>query len=184
MRKLFTTLLLLISFSLAKSQIQPPLDSLIGSLKNYHDSLKTAQVLEYKNSNKTNWLYFVPGVGYDFLSNRPMISYSLTHVAAYLKTKEQQKNKTAAIEKTKRLDLETDIIKLRSLYENINMHISQFSLDTLILFKHKQLFQIYTSKFKNNEIQMENYIQYEIGILEKEKALTGSKNAIRSLILY
>ncbi len=111
-----------------------------------------------------------------------MISYSLTHVAQYLKTREQQKNKTTSIQKTEKIDFESDVLKLRFLYSDINNRIGQFATDTMIVFKHKQLFEIYKAKFLNNEIMVENYIMYEIALLEKQKALAATKNSILNLI--
>ena len=182
MKTFISILFFISSYFYGECQITTPIDSLIGSLKSHHDSIVSAHVHEFKNSNNLNWLYFVPGIGYDFISNRPMISYSLTHVAQYLKTREQQKNKTTSIQKTEKIDFESDVLKLRFLYSDINNRIGQFATDTMIVFKHKQLFEIYKAKFLNNEIMVENYIMYEIALLEKQKALAATKNSILNLI--
>lgn len=180
----FPLIVILMLFSIiSAAQIQDSLSVLEGYLKAKNDSLLSAELQAYKKSRKFNWLFFVPGVGYDIINNRMAVTYNLGNIAGYLKAKQKVKDKRDQIIALNAYNHSLELKELESKYNLCNFYIEQLKADIEIYELYLQLFSIRKKEFENNEITIEEYLREQITIKEKKKALIAQKEKI-FLVVY
>ena len=165
-----------------RAQIITPLDSLESSLTAYYHSLSNADIAEYSESNKYNWLFFVPSVGYDFVGHNYMVTYNLSNIGSYAKAREANSNKVRSIEKRNMISLDNALLQLRVSYEQINNLIDRFAYDQYIIDTERELFSIYQNQYKRDEINHEEYLKHHITLMQKESALNSKRSSIEAEI--
>lgn len=164
------------------AQIITPLDSLEASLTKYYHSMSAADIAEYAESNRYNWLYFVPSVGYDFVGHNYMVTYNLSNIGSFAKARESKTNKIRAIEKSGVLSLENALIQLRASYMQINNLIERFAYDQYIIDSERELFSIYQRQYQKDEINHEEYLKHHIALMQKESTLNSKRSSIEAEI--
>ncbi len=171
-------LISLFSFICCKSQILDSLSVLESYVISRNGAVLEADLHVHKESNKYNYLFFVPNVGYDFVWGRPMVTYNFTQLATFLKAKQVSKRKAYSINKTSSLSLESSIAKLRSFYSYCNILFSRLYDDIEVYNINKQLFEIKEQEYNNDEITLENYLKSKISIAEKKQSINALKDRI------
>lgn len=182
---MFCRFLLLISLNIGlacRAQIITPLDSLEASLTRYYHSMNAAEITEYSESSRYNWLYFVPSIGYDFVGHNYMVTYNLSNLGSFAKAREAKANKIHAIEKSGVLSLENALLQLRASYEQINNLIDRFAYDQYILDTERELFSIYQRQYQKDEINHEEYLKHHIALMQKESVLNSKRSSIEAEI--
>lgn len=159
-------------FSLTSvAQIVPTLDSLNSILKIQHTLLLEAEITEFQDSKKFNWLYFLPNLGYDFINNRPFLTFNFSGVSSLIKNKQTTKSKITSLEKKQVLSVKQELSKLTLKYNNLNFMVKQLEFKIEIFADYKDLFYIKEQQYKKNEITLEEYIKEKIYIKEKAQSI-------------
>lgn len=159
------------------SQIITPLDSLQMAVSVNYQNCLSADVQEYKESNKSNFLYFIPAVGYDFINHTYVVSYNFNNVGQFIKAREAKGNKIKSIENRSAVSLDNALYSLQASYNYINNLIGKFQYEKLILGKEEELFSIYQLQYDNDQINHEDYLNHSINMMKKVASL-NSKEAV------
>jgi hypothetical protein len=176
--KLYFFLSLLFLNTNTYSQIIDSLSVLEGNLITYQHTLNEAYIIEYEENSKYNYIYFMPGLGYDFINSTPYVTYNFSSIASFIKNKKTSKLKINSIKTSGEIKLKNLIIKLRSNYKYCNNLFNRLFEEIEIYKMYYKLFEIESKKYENNEITIEEYLLKQINIKEKKKALNSLKDRI------
>lgn len=171
-------LITVFSFNCCKSQILDSLSVLETYVASRNGEVLEADLHIHKESSKHNYLYFVPNLGYDFVWGRPMVTYSFSQIANFLKAKQVSKRKAYSITQTSSINLESSLAKLRSFYSYCVLLFDRMYEDIEVYKLNEQLFEIREKEYNNDEITLEDYLNAKISIAEKKQSINALKDRI------
>jgi len=184
---LLTCLLLAISNINLSAQCDtlPPLEKLYESIQVYYQSVKNAELLEYQESQKGEWLKYVPNLGVTYTvagQPRPSVNLSTSVIYTARKDKQIREAKKASIISTTELLIQQEQRKLSQLYGNYQQELRSLKLAEEIQEIEEQIFMIQETKFKNLELTPLQYLPIKRNYLQKQYDLAEKRKAIDLLI--
>ncbi len=162
----------------------PDLDSLTNSLDKYYNNLRTAQIAEFKESQKNRWLSYIPSPGYSPFTGGFTLSLNLSGPIQELNSRQLRKQKIEAIQRTNKLLSEDAKIDVIATYYSIKLSIEEYNLkDSLDHLKQKSFF-LSSTQYERNLVTpseflsiQQNYENYKL------QRLSEGYNIRRSIFL-
>lgn len=170
-------------FVSASSQVYTPLDSLKLALDQKYSAILYADIEQFKESRKYNFLNFLPSLGYDFYSHRPIITYNIAALAGLIRSNNERLNKVTSISKHSEITVSSQKNKLVSKYNRLSNLFASYDLELSIYDKFLQLYQIEKAKYNNQEITIAEFTKHQIDLQNKQKVLFAFKDRIYNVII-
>lgn len=161
MKKTFLMLCVLSSLSVY-SQIITPLDSLVFKVATKHDNQMKMKLEEFRSMRKFKWLTFLPTVGYDPLTNRPTIGFSLSSLSRYLTKNHELNQKQQSIFLESAAAVSSEMKLLERKYNSIQNQISTYQRFKTVASIKTKLYEIQKQKHENNEISLETFLNAQL----------------------
>ena len=168
----------------------PPLVTLLTAIDSFHAARCAAEVEEFQDSKKGRWLAWLPTIGASYVPSlepgrpdrhRPTISYSLGSVERNIRQSEVLKSKRLAIEERCRLDAQQAKEKIWEMYQRRTLLLEQLRHQEEVFAIDTQLFEFYTTQFKEVKIPADFYLGEQRKYLDKKFALHQAGLQIRML---
>ena len=156
-------------FSIQKDTL-PPDAALYQSLEKYYEQKTAAELTEFQENQKGEWLKYLPnlGVSYTF-DNKPRPSASISSSTIYnaKKNKQQRAAKRKAIEQVNQLAHQQDKIRLRQLLNQYELEVAAIAFQVEIFEIDKTLFEIEEAKYNALEIAPSEFLKIKRAYLIK-----------------
>lgn len=168
----------------------PPLVTLLTAIDSFHAAQCAAELEEFQDSKKGRWLAWLPTVGASYVPSlepgqpdrlRPTISYSLGSVERNIRQSETLKAKRRAIEERCRLDVQQAKEKVWEMYRCRTLMLEQLRHQEEVFAIDAQLFDFYTTQFKEVKIPADFYLGEQRKYLDKKFALRQARLQIQML---
>ncbi len=173
-----------------EGQAFPPLATLLTTIDSFHAAQCAAELEEFHDSKKGRWLAWLPTIGASYVPSlesgrpdrfRPTISYSLGSVERNIRQSEVLKAKRRAIEERCRLDAQKTKEKVWEMYQRRAFLLEQLRHQEEVFAIDTQLFEFYTTQFKEVKIPADFYLGEQRKYLDKKFALHQARLQIRML---
>lgn len=187
MNNLLIISLLLTIFSTnlpGQSDTLPPLNMLYESIQNYYQQQAAAQLLEYQESTKGEWLKYIPNVGVTYTvagDPRPSVAFSTSVIYQARKDKQLRQAKIKSIESATLLLIQQEQRKLLQLVANYEQELRSLALATEIMDIERQIFEIQATKFENLELTPLQFLPLKRGYLQKRYELAAKRKEVELL---
>ena len=170
-------------FSIQKDTL-PPDAILYQSLEKYYEQKTAAELTEFQENQKGEWLKYLPnlGVSYTF-DNKPRPSASISSSTIYnaKKNKQQRAAKRKAIEQVNLLAYQQDRIRLRQLLNQYQLEVAAMAFQVEIFEIDKTLFEIEEAKYNDLEIPPSEFLKIKRAYLVKEFDLEEERKELALL---
>ena len=170
---------------LAQTDTLPPTIDLIESLQNFYRQQTNAQLTEFQENQKGEWLKYLPSVGVTYtVAGEPRPSASINTGIIYTARKDKQgrEAKRKAIETTQQLIIEQETRKLLQLIGNYHQELRSLAIATEIQEIEEQIFQIQTTKFENLELTPLQYLPIKRTYLQKQYELAEKRKGVDLMV--
>jgi hypothetical protein len=178
MKMALATFALSLLINSISGQIKTPLDSLLLAVDSLVLQRKLCDLNELKAKSKYNFLNYMPSLGYDFLNNRPLITYNVSEIARLMNDKQKKKFEVSSLEQRSNVDLQKLHKNISILYYRLSDLFSLYYIELEIYKYNSELYTFDLKRYRNNEITLEEFFKSEILILEKRKELLSIKDQI------
>jgi hypothetical protein len=174
----------------AAGEAFPPLAILLAAIDSFLATQCAAELEEFQESKKGRWLAWLPTIGASYVPSlepgqpdrlRPAISYSLGSVERNIRQSETLKAKRHAIEERCRLDAQQSKEKVWEMYQRRTLLLEQLTHQEEVFAIDTQLFDFYTTQFKEVKIPADFYLGEQRKYLDKKFALHQARLQIRML---
>lgn len=153
--KVFTCVILILSFRLAYSQkinALPKLDSLFNSLDTFYIKNCEAKKSEFKESKQKLWTNYIPNIGYSPFAGGFNISFDLDRPFRRLQEKKQVKNKVESIQRICELEVAQDKNLLAADYATVEILIAEFHFKDEMEKLKEDEFKLISKQYDRNEV--------------------------------
>ena len=188
MKNLLFSLLLLVNFNVnltAQSDTLPPVEQLFASIQNYYQQVAHAELLEFQESTKGEWLKYIPNVGMTYTvagQPRPSVSFSTSVIYQAKKGKQLRAAKIRSIESSTVLLIQQEQRKLLQLIAQYEQELRSLAVATEIQEIETAIFEIQETKFRNRELTPLEYLPLKRNYLQKQYELTEKRKRLDLLI--
>nr|WP_236941135.1 TolC family protein [Flammeovirga sp. MY04] len=165
------------------------LTDLEESIMVYYQKDFIADYIAWQDDGKGRIWSYMPDVGFAF--GLPTMNLSTRHIKSAKKQEKQRKQKLESIKEKRTLLMNTDIQKLRVLYEKFINDQEQLAEKMKVLEIDQKILDIYTEGYEQNEIdpltylnQQKSHLQSELIIHEFIRNLQEQKTMIYILAKY
>ena len=138
-----------------------PLDSLNAHVIQQHNEQTKQAIDNYKNLKDYKWLHMLPSVGYDTRWNTPVVAVSSTQFVSYFQHRDTKKYNIIQLQQQSDKDLDRILFNLKGLYNRLLKQLAELETRYKILTINKQLYDIENEKYKNVEIDTEEFLKAE-----------------------
>ena len=188
--------LLFLTFISPKSDTLPSTEKLFESIQIYYQQVANAELLEFKESTKGEWLKYIPNLGFGYSLGtkeiegetkvvgklRPSISFNTGIIYTARKDKQLRAAKIKSIESSIVLLIQQEQRKLLQLIGNYEQELRSLAVATEIQEIEDAIFEIQETKFKNRELTPLEYLPIKRGYLQKEYELAEKRKGIDFLV--
>ena len=188
MKNLLFSLLLLVNFNVnltAQSDTLPPVEQLFASIQNYYQQVAHAELLEFQESTKGEWLKYIPNVGMTYTvagQPRPSVSFSTSVIYQAKKGKQLRAAKIRSIESSTLLLIQQEQRKLLQLIAQYEQELRSLAVATEIQAIETAIFEIQETKFRNRELTPLEYLPLKRNYLLKGYELGEKRKGIDRLV--
>lgn len=137
---------------------------MLNSVDKYYNNLCTAQIAEFKESQKNRWLSYIPSPGYSPFTGGFTLSLNLSGPIQELNSRQLRKQKIEAIQSTNKLEAETLKNEVFADLKTLEISINDYhSRDTLVHLKEKA-FKLAENQYKRHFSTPTEFLarQYEV----------------------
>ena len=176
--------LLLLSFIVPNDTL-PPTADLFASIQTYYLAQSNAELLEFQESTKGEWLKYVPNVGMTYTVSgqpRPSVSFSTSVIYQAKKGKQLRTAKIKSIESSTLLLIQQEQRKLLQLIARYEQELRSLAVATEIQAIEDAIFEIQETKFRNRELTPLEYLPIKRGYLQKQYELGEKKRGLDLLV--
>jgi len=173
-----------------EGQVFPPLATLLAAIDSFHAARCVAELEEFQDFKKGRWLAWLPTIGASYVPSlnpgqpdrlRPTISYSLGSVERNIHQSEVLKAKRRAIQEQCRLDAQKTKEKVWEMYQRRALLLELLRHQEEVFAIDTQLFEFYTTQFKEVKIPADFYLSEQRKYLDKKFALHQARLQIQML---
>ena len=171
--------------TIISSDSLPSQKKLFQSLHTYYEQKTAAEVAEFQETEKGEWLKYLPnlGVTYTFDNKpRPAASISSSTIYSAKKSKQARAAKRKSIKQVNQLAHYQDKIKLQQLLNQHQLEIEALTFQTEIFEIDQILFEIEEAKYKNLEKPPSEYLKIKRAYLVKGFELREQRNRLSILL--
>ena len=168
--------------------------SLQQSIHHHYNQQLAAELSEFSDSRKGEWLKYLPNVGttYTLEGNfRPTISFSSNTIYRAKKDKQTREAKRHSIEKKIRLEEQKTLAAVQNMVTEYHIRLRELETQKLILETDRQLHAIQKDKYERSEIPPSDYLpaykkwlQVELGFRQLEDELVLLRGRILEESFY
>ncbi|MEM9885219.1 MAG: TolC family protein [Bacteroidota bacterium] len=169
MKVLFFAAVFALNDSIPVMDSLPPIDSLYLSVERYYQRELLAELAEYQESKKGEWLKYLPSVGVNYalvqtnggaLNTRPRPTLSYSSVKLYQARRERnlKEAKMRSIRAKNALVLSQEKQNLLELYKNYYLNARKLKTKSELLLIERQLFEMKEMKYEKGMIFPDEYL--------------------------
>jgi len=164
---------LIILFPLCtKSQTVEPLDSLLATIIFANKARRDEQVKLLRTYKEKNWLNLLPSIGYDPVTYRLLVNFSLNNFISLLQRKRELKFQTSQIIIRYRTQLTSDTITCQLCYNEFKTLLENYTGQLALLDSSSQLLLIKLHENKKLQATSEDVLKAKLD-LEKLRLSIG-----------
>lgn len=171
MKHTFIIVLLSCQLSVCPAQVSiEPLQQCLDYIITWHqaNNLQELKLLEnYKEKKWYNWLP-VPGIGYNFLVNRPLITLSMPNFIGFITRQKELKYQQAKTIIQMDARITADTIAFKSGYRELLEIIRQFQQSKTLLHQDSLLVRMKEEENKSLQATSEDVIKSRLAFMEKQ----------------
>lgn len=179
---IFSLLLFTLHLS-ARTDSLPATTTLYESLATYYEQKTVAELAEFQETRKGEWLKYLPnlGVSYTF-DNKPRPSASISSSTIYnaKKNKQAKAAKRKAIVQVNQLAHQQDKIRLRQLLNQYELEVAAIAFQAEIFEIDKTLFEIEEAKYNALEIPPSAFLKIKRAYLLKKFKLGEGRGVLEN----
>jgi hypothetical protein len=152
--------------------------ALEASIDRFWARATAAQLEEYADTRKDDWMLWLPGVGLTYTPSgapRPTLSYSLHEWFNARKAKRERAAKCKSIEATNRLNVEKDKTKLIALLRRRALLLADIDVAVHALETHAEIFRIYEQEYLHGEMTPTEFLPRKAQFEERQAALAAKR---------
>lgn len=181
--KLLLTLVLVLSFYNAKSQILevPQLSALEASLKLYHNQNWTAERAAFVYEQKGKILNYLPSVGFSF--GLPTVSYSSQSLFAYKENKKARSAALASLDRSAELKYNEELNSLRIEFEKLQFQKQKVRALAASLVTEEKIFSIWQEAHRKKELKPLEFLQKKRQFEDSKTNLELAESAFNLAVL-
>jgi len=145
-----------------KTYTLEPLDSLFAHVITTHE-LETLESLDnFKNLKDYKWLHLLPTLGirsYDGKNYTPTLSVNSSQWVTYLQRKDDKKYRMNQLEQQSGTELDAILFRLKGFYTRLERQLNELETRHQIMQINQKLFEIEEEKYKNVDIDTEEFLR-------------------------
>lgn len=179
--------LLFIGSLFARTDTLPPDAALYESLARYYEQKIAAELSEFQETEKGEWLKYLPNIGVTYtFDNKPRPSASISSSTIYnaKKSKQARAAKRKSIEQVNQLAYHQDKIKLQQLLNQYELETESVVFQAEIFEIDKTLFELEEVKYKNLEIPPSEFLKIKRAYLVKGFELKETQKELQLLVAH
>lgn len=176
---------LILAKSLSAQQIQiEPMQEGIDFIIQYHEAQQQQEQAALQLYKEKKWYNLLPhpGLGYNFMINRPMITLSMPDFIAYINRKNDLKYRIHKTNITAQNAITNDTIAFKAAYKELLYLIKFFNEEQILISNDSLLLQIKQEENKNLQATTEDVLKIKLSIAEKQYQHSKSIMAILSKV--
>ena len=153
----------------------PPDSLLFQSLATYYHQKTQAELAEFQETEKGEWLKYLPSVGITYTFDnkpRPIATLSTSTLYNAKKSKQARAAKRKAIIQINALAHQQDRLRLQQLLNQYRLEKEALEFQAEILEIDKQLFAIEEAKYEKNQIPPSEFLKIKRGYMVKAFEIT------------
>lgn len=166
-----------------RAQIIEPLDSLISNIVSKNKAALQEQIALLLQYKEQNFLSLVPSIGYDLLTNRPLVNFSFNNFISFRQRKKDLKFQSLQIKIRFRNLLTDDSITCRLYYEEFAGLLVNYSKQLALLDSSFQLLQIKEEENKMKQATSEDVLKIKLELDKLRVSINQFRNQILSKAL-
>lgn len=181
---------------IAQNDELPSLETLYQSIQDYYLKEANAQLLEFQESQKGEWLKYVPNIGFGYTIGtkevegstqivgrlRPSVSLNTSILYQAKKGKQLRAAKIKSIESSVLLLIQEEQRKLLQLYSTYQRELRSLALATEIQEIEEQIFRIQESKYNSTELTPLQFLPIKRSYLQKQYDLAEKRKGIELMV--
>ena len=172
-----TSLILLFPLS-TRSQSIEPLDSLIATIILNSKARRDEQIKLLRNYKEKNWPTLLPSIGYDPVTNRLLVNFSLNNYISLLQRKREIKFQVSQMTVRYRIQLASDTITCQYYYKEFKELIENYSGQLALLNSSSQLLIIKLHENKKLQATSEDVLKIKLELERSRLSLDQMRNGI------
>jgi len=175
---------LLLAFLQLPTDSLPAREVLYQSIDRFYGQQTRAELLEYQESTRGDWLKYLPTLGITYTvegAPRPMISYSTTVLYAAKKDGQRRAAKRQSIIETNRLAAERAKLQVGELLAEYELLLQELAVRRQIVAIDRQLFAIQAAQYEELEIAPSDFLKAKRTYLLQEQGLLEMEQRARLL---
>jgi hypothetical protein len=166
-----------------KAQYLEPLDSVLSEIihnNNVSLVLQTSMFCQYKEKDAVSLL---PSIGYDLVTNRPLVNFSLNNFIALRQRRKELKYQVLQLENRAFSQLITDTITCRCYYQEIKELLEKYNGQLTLQKNATQLLQIKTAEHKKLQVTSEDILRTQLELERQQLSLSQARSEISAKAL-
>jgi hypothetical protein len=127
-----------------------------------HDTEISDALDNFKNLKDYKWLHLLPTLGirsYDGKHYTPTLSVNSSQLVTYLQRRDERKYRMTQLEQQGVSDLESTLFRLKGIYTRLERQLNELEIRHQIMEINQKLFEIEEEKYKNIDIDTEEYLR-------------------------
>ncbi|MEM1325920.1 MAG: hypothetical protein AAGI23_08200 [Bacteroidota bacterium] len=182
--------LLLASLLSYSTDSLPDLSILHASIESYYQAQTEAELIEYQENAKGDWLKYLPSVGVNYAlvargdgfatAPRPTVSYNTGKLLTMQNEKKKRASKRRTIVEQLRLKMNEEKRNVTALYEKYYIALESMALEDEILEIEKKLFGIAEAEYER-DLKPSVFLPKKKAFLKYQQSVIQRKSSLRTL---
>jgi hypothetical protein len=170
---------LIILFPLyTRPQSVEPLDSLIAAIIFTNKSRRDEQIRLLRNYKEKNWLSLLPSIGYDPVTRRSLVNFSLNNFISLLQRKRELKFQVLQLTVRYRIQLISDTITCQHYYREFKELLENYAGQQVLLDSSYQLLIIKIHENKKLQATTEDVLKTKLDLERTRISIDQMRNGI------
>lgn len=169
--KLALCVILFISVSKSHAQVTiEPLRDCIAFIIQYHHAQQQQEEKALETYKEKKWYTLLPqpGLGYNFMINKPMITVTLPDYVSYINRKKDLKYRILKTQITAQDRITADTVAFITGYKELELSIAFYEKELELIAQDSMLLKIKETANKSLQATTEDVLRLKISMLEKQ----------------
>lgn len=157
-------------------------DTIQHCIDDYYNDLSDAQLLQFTDDNKKEWLKYMPSVGLTYTPSgqpRPGISIGSALIYNSYKDKRAKEETIRSIKLTNQLTADSEVLNFNMLIQQLELMKQDLEHEKRTLQIDTELFEFYTKQHESNQMTPSQYLLKKKDYYNKLESLRKSESAIQ-----
>ena len=173
----FTSLIILFPLY-TRSQSVEPLDSLLAAIIFTNKSRRDEQIKLLRNYKEKNWLSLLPSIGYDPVTQRLLVSFSLNNFISLLQRKRELHFQVMQMTIRYRIQLVNDTITCQHYYSEFRELLNNYAGQLALQDSSYQLLLIKLHENKKLQATSEDVLKVRLELEKSRLSIDQMRNGI------